>query len=160
MKAEYENLPYRAGVGLLILNKDKQVFIGERFEQPGVWQLPQGGIDEGDTDFETSVFRELEEETGMTRKNAQIIGIMDDWQHYDLPDHLIAKLWDSKYRGQKQKWVAIMFDGHDSEINLHTCRYPEFQDWKWVDISDVLGATIPVKRSTYETVFEYFKTFL
>ena len=160
MKPEYEHLPYRAGVGLLILNENKDVFVGERFEQPDIWQLPQGGIDDGDESFEKSVFRELEEETGITSKNSEILGIMDDWQYYDLPDHLIAKLWDSKYRGQKQKWVAVRFTGKDSEINLHTCRYPEFQDWKWVPAHQVINMVIPVKRGTYETVFEYFNNFL
>ncbi len=160
MKPEYKNLPYRPGVGLLILNQNNDVFIGERFEQAGIWQLPQGGIDDGDSDFETSVFRELEEETGMTSKNSKIIAIMDDWQYYDLPEHLIEKLWDSQYRGQKQKWVAIRFDGIDSEINLHTCRYPEFQSWKWCALDRVFDTCIPVKRATYEIVIDYFKPFL
>lgn len=158
MRPEYQNLPYRAGVGLLIINHDNNVFVGERFEQPDIWQLPQGGIDEDDVNFETSVYRELEEETGITKKNCDIVDVMDDWQYYDLPDHLIAKLWDSKYRGQKQKWVAIRFNGKDSEINLHTCRYPEFQNWKWVPLHNVIDMVIPVKRDTYKTVFSYFKS--
>jgi len=155
MKPEYEHLPYRPGVGLLILNKDSDVFVGERFEQPGFWQLPQGGIDDEDEAFEKSVFRELEEETGIER--AEIIGIMPEWQHYDLPDHLIAKLWESRYRGQKQKWVALRFNGFDSEINLHTCRYPEFQAWKWMSPQAALNTVVRVKRDTYEKVFRHFE---
>ena len=141
MKPEYKNLPYRPGVGLLILNQNNDVFIGERFEQAGIWQLPQGGIDDGDSDFETSVFRELEEETGMTSKNSKIIAIMDDWQYYDLPEHLIEKLWDSQYRGQKQKWVAIRFDGIDSEINLDIRNSNHGNGARWIE------SLIPVSLS-------------
>ena len=155
MKPEYEDLPYRPGVGLVILNHQNDIFIGERFDQPGIWQLPQGGIDDGDEDFNTSVFRELYEETGI--RDATILKIMDDWQYYDLPDHLIARLWDSKYRGQKQKWVALRHNGQENEINLHTSRYPEFRSWQWISRQEMMKKVIAVKRATYEIVFDDFK---
>ena len=155
MKAEYKYLPYRPGVGLLIFNQKRDIFIGERIDRPGAWQMPQGGIDDIDASFEEAVFRELLEETGI--QNAKIIKVTDDWLYYDLPDHLVPKIWNGQYRGQKQKWVALDFTGKDEEINLHTCRYPEFGRWKWIGADKVLDLIVPFKRHTYEAVFDEFR---
>ncbi|MGM0421608.1 MAG: RNA pyrophosphohydrolase [Pseudomonadota bacterium] len=158
MKPEYKILPYRPGVGLLIFNAQGEVFIGERLDNPGAWQMPQGGIDDEDDTFEDAVFRELYEETGI--KNAEILKVTEDWLYYDLPNYLIPKIWGGRYRGQKQKWVALRFTGPEHEVNLHTCRYPEFGKWQWICPTLVLDLIVPFKRNTYETVFKEFQDIL
>ena len=148
------NLPYRPCVGLMLLNAGGQVFVGKRIDQTVEgWQMPQGGIDEGE-EPRTAVMRELMDETGTAK--AQIIGEMDDWLTYDLPAHLVGIAFRGRYRGQRQKWFALRFLGNDSDIDLHT-HEPEFAEWKWVDMDALPGLIVPFKRDTYAQVIAAFR---
>jgi putative (di)nucleoside polyphosphate hydrolase len=144
---------YRPGVGIVLFNKDGGVLIAERLDNPGAWQMPQGGIDEGEAP-ETAVFREMEEEIGT--RNAKILGMMEDWICYDFPSSLSKKLWNGQYTGQRQKWIALRFLGQDSEIKLDTHTDPEFGQWKWVPLNDLLQYVVPFKRAVYERVIQEF----
>jgi putative (di)nucleoside polyphosphate hydrolase len=164
MVIDPELLPYRPCVGLLIVNAAQQVWIGQRIpsvgkEAPGgLWQMPQGGIDEGEEPA-TAAMRELREETGMS--SGHIIAESRTWHAYDLPPHLLGRVWGGKYRGQTQKWFAVRFTGDDSEINISpTDHEPEFAAWRWAAINDVLDLVVPFKRSVYESVIAEFKPLL
>ena len=147
--------PYRPCVGLYILNSDNKIFVGERIDNPGAWQMPQGGIDP-EEDIEAAVFREMKEEIGTN--NAEILSIMEEKLRYDLPENLKNKLWDGKYQGQEQTWVALKFLGQDSDINLNYDSRPEFQAWQWVDPEQSLDLIVPFKRETYQEVIAKFRT--
>jgi len=151
------DLPYRRGVGMFIFNGNGHVLIAERLDNPGGWQMPQGGIDEGE-EPEVAVFREMQEEIGT--RNAEIVGMMDEWLHYDFPPHLIPRLWGGKYRGQKQKWIALRFLGRDGDIHLGTHSQPEFGRWKWVPLQELTGYVVPFKRATYERVMKEFARYV
>ena len=157
---EIAKLPYRPCVGMLLLNAAGQVFVGRRIdtakEGDNIWQMPQGGIDKGETP-EQAVLREMEEEIGTDK--AEIFAESTRWLHYDLPDHLVGKVWKGKYRGQKQRWFALRFLGDDADIDLAT-EHPEFDAWQWVDLEDVPSLVIPFKRDTYRAVVEEFRTLL
>jgi len=157
---EIAKLPYRACVGMLLLNAADKVFVGRRIdtakEGDNIWQMPQGGIDKGETP-EQAVLREMAEEIGTDK--AEIIAESRQWLHYDLPDHLIGKVWKGKYRGQKQRWFALRFLGQDSDIDLATA-HPEFDAWRWVELEDVPALVIPFKRDTYRAVVEEFRMLL
>ena len=147
---------YRPGVGIMLFNKDGLVFIAERLDNPGAWQMPQGGIDENE-EPEIAVFREMEEEIGT--RNAKIVNVLDEWLFYDFPTNAMArKLWDGKYCGQKQKWIALKFLGNDSDIHLGMHTEPEFSRWKWVPVNELLDYVVPFKRATYERVIEAFSS--
>jgi putative (di)nucleoside polyphosphate hydrolase len=118
--------------------------------------MPQGGIDEGE-EPETAVFREMEEEIGS--RKAEILDMLDDWIYYDFPPHLSRKLWDGKYRGQRQKWIALRFLGDDSDIRLEAHTHPEFGRWKWVPIDNLLDYVVPFKRGVYERVIGEFSKY-
>ncbi len=137
----------------MLFNRHGQVFVGERLDNPGAWQMPQGGIDE-DEDPDVAVFREMEEEIGS--RDARIIAAMDGWLTYDIPEKTAKKLWDGKYRGQRQKWIALEFLGDDSDIDLKAFKHPEFSRWKWVPLSDLLDYVVPFKRDIYRRVIEEF----
>jgi len=148
------NLPYRPCVGLMLLNRRGQVFVGKRIDQTVEgWQMPQGGIDEGEEPRQAAM-RELKEEAGTDK--AQIIGEMDDWLTYDLPPHLVGVAFHGRYRGQRQKWFALRFLGRDSDIDLHA-HEPEFADWKWVEMEGLLRLIVPFKRDTYAAVITAFR---
>lgn len=147
-------LPYRPCVGIALFNDDNHVFVGERIDNPGAWQMPQGGIDEGET-VEDAFFREMEEEIGSTL--AEIIKIHDTPLRYDLPPHLLGKLWNGQFGGQEQIWVAARFMGLDSDINIHAHRQPEFQAWQWSPLDQILDLIVPFKRETYAEVITAFK---
>jgi putative (di)nucleoside polyphosphate hydrolase len=150
-------LPYRLGVGMMILNKHNQVFVGKRVDaKVEAWQMPQGGIDIGETPSRAAL-REMEEEIGT--KNGNIISETKNWYSYDLPKFLIPKLWNGQYKGQKQKWFLINFTGEDSEIEVET-NHPEFEDWRWVDLLELTEIIIPFKRKLYEAVMCEFKPLL
>ena len=145
--------PYRLGVGIMLVNSQNQVFVAKRIDTIAeAWQMPQGGIDEGE-EPEVAAFRELQEETGVT--NASIIAESIDWLAYDLPEELAHKIWSGKYRGQKQKWFLMRFEGEDSEINIAT-EIPEFLEWKWVDANLLPDIIVPFKRQLYSDILAEF----
>lgn len=147
------SIPYRLGVGILLLNPNKEVFVAQRLDKASeAWQMPQGGIHPGEAP-EDAVMRELEEEIGVS--NVNIIRQTDDWFFYDFPNELAAKLWRGKYRGQKQKWFAMEFLGQDSDININTQK-PEFSDWKWANPKEVPDIIVDFKRQLYKAVLEEF----
>lgn len=147
-------LPYRTGVGIMLINAKREVFVAKRIDTISeAWQMPQGGIDEGETS-DAAALRELKEETGTDK--AVIIHESADWYYYDLPEHLVPKIWGGKYRGQKQKWFAMRFEGMDSDINIET-EHPEFCEWKWVEIGALPDIIVPFKRSLYAALVAEFK---
>ena len=143
-------LPYRPCAGIMLINDQGQIFVGERIDMPGAWQMPQGGIDEGES-HEAAALRELEEEIGVRANNAEIIKQTEDWVYYDLPDHLLGKVWGGRFRGQKQRWFLIRLNAEDSVINIET-EHPEFSRWKWTDAASLLSEIVPFKRPVYEVV--------
>lgn len=150
-------LPYRAGVGIVLLNPQKQVFVARRIDtRSEAWQMPQGGIDEGEAPHEAAM-RELEEETGTTK--AEIIAESREWLNYDLPPELQGKIWGGKYRGQTQKWFVMRFTGDDSDINIAT-PHPEFLEWRWEHAERLTDLIVPFKRPLYTAVLEEFRPLL
>jgi putative (di)nucleoside polyphosphate hydrolase len=137
----------------MVLNRQGKVFVGKRIDQTiESWQMPQGGIDEGEQPLDTA-YRELEEEIGT--RNVSVLREHPEWLLYDLPPQLIGVAWEGRYRGQKLKWFAVRFLGSDAEINLKT-PHQEFSDWKWTDINDLLRLIVPFKRETYAEVIAAF----
>ena len=142
-----KELPFRLGVGVVVLNKENKVFVGKRKDNPvNKWQMPQGGVDNGE-DLVGAMKRELSEETGI--KNIKILKEIDGWSEYELPDYLLGKIWKGKYRGQKQKWFVVKFLGSDNEINLQT-KNPEFIEWQWIDIDSLPSVIVDFKKKVYE----------
>ena len=139
-------LPMRKGVGVILLNNKNQVFVGKRKDNPGdKWQMPQGGVDEGEDNF-TAVQRELIEETSI--KNIKIIKEIENVFEYELPENLVGIIWKGKFRGQKQKWFITRFLGQDSEINLNT-KHPEFIEWKWLEPEKLPDVIVDFKKNLY-----------
>lgn len=154
MKLDWEKLPYRLGVGIVLLNREGLVFVGQRIDRTTeAWQMPQGGIDEGE-DPRAAAFRELEEEIGTAK--ADIISESSNWLTYDLPPELIGKVWRGKYRGQRQKWYAMRFTGRDQDIALDK-HEPEFNEWKWVSLNELPDLIVPFKRNLYAQVVAEFR---
>ena len=144
-------LPLRIGVGIILLNDKNNVFVGKRIDNPkNSWQMPQGGVDENE-DFLQAAKRELEEETGV--KSVKLIKELDGWFKYDLPEYLLGKLWEGKYRGQKQKWFVMKFIGKSSEINVKT-KNPEFFEWKWIELSKLPNIAVHFKVDIYRKIKE------
>ena len=149
MKNENASLPLRSGVGIVVLNKDNKIFVAQRIDnQKNFWQMPQGGVDEGE-DYLTAAYRELEEETSI--KNVDLIKELDGLISYELPKNLLGVIWNGKYRGQKQKWFLMRFLGLDSEINIKT-KNPEFCKWKWVNLENITDLVVDFKLHVYEDV--------
>jgi len=149
------DLPYRLGVGAVLLNGDGLVLVAKRIDTPGdAWQLPQGGID-GDEDPREAVLRELEEEIGT--KNVEIIAESEDWLTYDLPKDVRKKVWKGRYRGQKQKWYAMRFLGQDADIDLEAHKHPEFSEWQWMDMLLLPDRIVPFKRDLYQDIVSSFR---
>ena len=154
MTEKFKNLPLRSGVGIVVLNKDNKVFVAKRIDNPkDFWQMPQGGVDEGE-DFLSAAYRELEEETSI--KNVELIKEIDGTITYELPDHLLGIIWKGKYRGQKQKWFLMRFTGDDSEINIST-KKPEFLDWKWIELDLITDLVVDFKLHVYKELKEKVK---
>jgi putative (di)nucleoside polyphosphate hydrolase len=150
----HEDLPYRPCVGVMLFNADGLVFVGKRIDQTMEgWQMPQGGIDGDETPREAAI-RELEEETGTAK--AQILREMDEWLAYDLPQHLLGVALHGRYRGQRQKWIAMRFTGTDADINIAT-EHPEFGQWKWLAVEALPRLIVPFKRDTYAKVIAAFQ---
>lgn len=155
-KNNFTHLPYRKGVGIMLLNEHGNVFVGKRIDtRSEAWQMPQGGIDEGE-DPEATAFRELEEETGIT--NVTLLYQSKEWHHYDFPEHLVPKLWNGGFRGQKQKWFLMRFNGSDFDINIQT-KEPEFCAWKWSSPDDLYDIIVPFKRELYAKIIAEFKSY-
>ena len=134
MKEKFQKLPLRNGVGIAVLNKENKIFVAKRIDNPAdFWQMPQGGIDEGENYFDAAL-RELKEETSI--KSVELVKEISKYTTYDLPDRLLGIIWKGKYKGQKQKWFIVKFNGEENEINIKT-KHPEFLDWKWIDIKDL-----------------------
>lgn len=143
------------GVGAVLMNGDGRIFVAKRIDTPGeAWQMPQGGIDEGE-DPEDAVMRELEEETGTAL--ARIVDQTEDWLTYDLPPELRGTLWSGRYRGQKQKWFLLYFTGTDSDIDIHADDHPEFSEWKWADVEDLPDLIVPFKQAMYKKIVGRFR---
>jgi putative (di)nucleoside polyphosphate hydrolase len=148
------DLPYRPCVGIMLFNRDGAVFVGKRIDQTVEgWQMPQGGIDKGETPRQAAL-RELLEEVGTDQ--AEIIAEMDDWVTYDLPEHLVGVAFKGKYKGQRQKWFALRFTGQDSDIDL-TAHEPEFSAFQWVSLEALPALIVPFKRETYKAVIAAFQ---
>lgn len=149
---------YRRGVGMVVINHEKKIFIGQRFDKDkAAWQMPQGGIDNDETP-EQACLRELGEETGIL-SNYKIIDKTKNWYSYDLPRNLQKKLWRGKYKGQVQQWFILDFFGNDAEINIKT-KHPEFKNWKWANKEELMKLVVPFKRELYENTFTEFSNFL
>jgi putative (di)nucleoside polyphosphate hydrolase len=147
------DLPYRPCVGLMVLNREGSIFVGKRIDQTiESWQMPQGGIDPGEDPSETAL-RELGEEIGTTK--VEFLREHPEWLTYDLPPQLVGVAWEGRYRGQKLKWFAVRFVGTDADINLKT-EHPEFSDWKWAAVGELLGLIVPFKREIYAKVIAAF----
>ncbi|WP_417269083.1 RNA pyrophosphohydrolase [Celeribacter sp.] len=157
-KVDPNTLPYRPCVGVVLMNDAGKVFVGERIDTPDAWQMPQGGIDEGETPREAAL-RELWEETGLEATSVEIVSETSDWLTYDLPDTLLGKVWKGKYRGQKQLWVLMRLTGTDADINIDT-DHPEFSKWKWSDSTSLVNDIVPFKRHIYESVVREFSQHL
>ena len=154
MKNSFEHLPYRPCVGITLFNNAGHVFVGERIDTPGAWQMPQGGIERSEN-VENAALRELKEEIGT--KNAKVIKIHEETICYDLPIELCQKHWNGQYRGQEQYWVAMQFTGKDSDINLNADDKPEFSTWQWVPLGQTLNLIVPFKKEVYQKVIAAFK---
>ena len=154
MNKKHKDLPLRTGVGIVVLNKKNQVFLAKRIDNPkNFWQMPQGGVDSGE-DFYEAAIRELEEETSI--KTVSLIKEIDGLTTYLLPKHLVGIIWKGKYKGQKQKWFVVRFNGEEEEININT-KHPEFLDWKWVNVENLTDQIVEFKIHVYKKIQEELK---
>lgn len=161
MRIDPETLPYRPCVGVMLINADGLIWAGQRVDAPAgtsAWQMPQGGIDDGETPQDAAL-RELWEETGVTPDLVGLIDKTDDWVTYDLPPELLGKVWKGKYRGQKQKWFLLRYHGHDDQITIDT-DHREFSAWKWITAPEMCAAIVPFKRAVYDQVVQTFRAHL
>ncbi len=149
MKEKYKNLPLRSGVGVILLNKNNQVFVAKRIDNPkNFWQMPQGGVDKGE-DYYDAAIRELKEETSIV--SVELIQEVDKKLTYILPDELIGIIWKGRFKGQTQKWFIMRFIGNESEININT-KKPEFLEWKWIDLEDLTKIAVNFKLNVYKNL--------
>ena len=152
-----KKLPLRNGVGIVVLNKNNQVFVAKRIDNSkNFWQMPQGGVNKNEN-YLAAAYRELEEETSI--KNVDLVKELDELISYDLPKHLLGVIWKGKYRGQEQKWFVVRFLGNDSEININT-NHPEFCEWKWVELEKITDLVVDFKLHVYEEVKKKVKEIL
>lgn len=156
--SDFSALPYRPCVGVMLVNGDGQVFVGKRIDnkEGDAWQMPQGGVDEGE-DLRPAALRELAEETGVREDLVTIIAQSREELLYDLPDELIGKLWKGRYRGQRQTWFLLRFAGEDADIDLNAHDPAEFLEWKWVAPETLPDIIVPFKKRVYRTVLEEFR---
>ena len=157
MEEKYKNLPLRIGVGVVLLNNENKVFVAKRIDNPkNFWQMPQGGVDEGE-DLLTAAYRELKEETSIS--NVRLIKEIDSTLTYELPDNLLGIIWKGKYKGQKQKWFLMRYLGEDEDINIKTTN-PEFLEWKWVELDKITDSVVDFKLHVYREVKDKVKKIL
>lgn len=154
--ADKESLPYRLNVGAVLFSRDGLVFVGKRKGFPDAWQLPQGGVDDGEN-IRLAVLRELKEEIGTDK--AEILAEHPEWLLYDLPPNLLGVAWKGKYRGQRQKWYALRFTGQDSDIQLDADEHPEFEAWRWVRLEELPELAVPFKRDIYARLVRDFASY-
>ncbi|MCY3984831.1 MAG: RNA pyrophosphohydrolase [Roseovarius sp.] len=155
----YSTLPYRPCVGIMLLNSEGHVFTGQRLDYQGpAWQMPQGGMEEGEEPHEAAL-RELQEETGIVPELVEPIGESRFWARYDLPLDLVPRLWGGRYRGQRQKWFLMRFLGSDDDVAIDT-ETPEFSRWRWLPPAELPAAIVPFKRKVYENLLVEFKDHL
>ncbi len=153
---EIAKLPYRPCAGIMLINAGGLVFVGQRKDRfTDAWQMPQGGIDKGETPRDAAL-RELEEETGVVPDLVNVVAETEGWVPYDLPHDLVGKLWKGRYRGQEQKWYLMRFNGTDDQVNIVT-DHQEFSAWKWMPVDQLLDSIVPFKRAVYEVVLAQFK---
>ncbi|WP_297771501.1 RNA pyrophosphohydrolase [uncultured Roseovarius sp.] len=152
---EIAGLPYRQCVGVMLVNVAGHVFVGQRIDNDTpAWQMPQGGIDPGETPQEAAL-RELWEETGVTADKVHIEAETTGWIPYDLPHDIVPRIWKGRYKGQEQKWVLMRFIGNDSDVNIAT-DHPEFSEWRWLPPADLVANIVPFKRDVYARVLDEF----
>ena len=157
MQIDPEALPYRPCVGVMLINAQGMIFAAQRIDstQPA-WQMPQGGIDDGEKPRDAAL-RELREETGITANLVSYIAKTDGWVTYDLPSDLLGKVWGGKYRGQRQKWFLYRYLGRDDQVQIAT-DHPEFSTWRWIGADDIITNIVPFKRAVYQTVVAAFRS--
>jgi putative (di)nucleoside polyphosphate hydrolase len=152
-------LPYRPAAGVMLLSRDGKVFVGQRLDSTlEAWQMPQGGLDEGEDPVDGAL-RELEEETGISRTLVEIVARCPVELTYDLPDDLVGKLWKGRWRGQRQTWLLARFLGNDRDVNIVTAD-PEFRAWKWAEPAELPTMIVPFKKELYEQVLAAFEQWL
>lgn len=152
---EIERLPYRSNVGVMLMNADGDVFVGQRIDHDGpAWQMPQGGVDKGETPREAAL-RELFEETGVTPDLVELVAETPGWLAYDLPHDVVPRIWKGRFRGQRQKWFLFRFLGRDDQVNIAT-DHPEFSEWRWLPGRSLVDNIVPFKREVYARVVEAF----
>lgn len=161
MNDEFAGLPYRPCVGVMLVNSAGRVFVGKRIDnkEMDAWQMPQGGIDDGE-DLHAAALRELQEETGIASHLVTIIAETRDELLYDLPDFLMGKMWGGKFRGQRQKWLLMRFSGEDTDIDLNAHEHAEFEAWRWVEPEQVPELIVPFKKRVYRQVVEEFRNLI
>ena len=154
IEGKFKDLPLRNGVGIILLNKENKVFVAKRIDNPkNFWQMPQGGVDDGE-DYLAAAYRELEEETSI--KDVKLIQELEGSTTYILPKHLLGIIWKGKYKGQKQKWFLMRHINNDQEINIKT-KNPEFLDWKWIELDQITDLVVDFKLNVYKELKEKVK---
>ena len=150
---------YRPNVGMMIINQNKEIFVGKRIDHPSnFWQMPQGGIDAQEIPS-IAALREMDEEVGIKKNKVDLLTESKDWYYYSIPSDLAKTLWKGKYKGQRQKWFLYKFKGTEKDINIHT-EHPEFSDYKWVTKDFLVPNIVPFKKKIYEKLLLEFKDYL
>lgn len=156
--SETNDLPYRPCVGVMLVNREGKVFVGNRIDnrESGYWQMPQGGVDPGE-ELDAAMLRELGEEIGARPEHLEIVGRLEEELFYDLPPELMGRMWGGRYRGQRQTWYLARFTGSDADIDLQAHEPPEFCEWKWAEPDQLPELIVPFKRQVYQTVVDGFR---